>query len=102
MPKVDSKGRIVLPQELRDRLDITPGTEVEVREEDGKMVLQPEADPDQVIERLERLVEETASRSEKATPPDDIDPVARKHRDAVRRGARDDGGENSGQDGTDE
>lgn len=96
MPRVDSKGRVVLPRELRDRLDITPGTEVEVREEDGKMVLRPETDPAQVIERLERLVEETAS-PEETTPPEDVDPVARKHRDAVRRGAEAEGDE----DGTD-
>ncbi|MYL18100.1 AbrB/MazE/SpoVT family DNA-binding domain-containing protein [Halorubrum terrestre] len=29
MTKVDSKGLIVLPQEVRDRLGITPGTEVQ-------------------------------------------------------------------------
>lgn len=102
MPKVDSKGRVVLPRELRDRLDITPGTEIEVHEENGKMVLRPETNPGQVIERLERLVEETASRREEMTPIDDIDPAARKHRDAVRRGARETDDENSDEEITDE
>jgi len=31
--RVDSKGRIVLPKEMREGFEITPGTEVEIREE---------------------------------------------------------------------
>jgi len=90
MTKVDSKGRIVLPQELRERLGITPGTEVEVHEEGGKAVVEPEDNPEQIIERMEQLVAETASEQAETTPLDDeIDPIARKHRDAVRRGAGD-------------
>ena len=42
MTTVDSKGRIVLPKEIRERLGITPGTEVEVHEEKGKAVVEPE------------------------------------------------------------
>ncbi|TKX74317.1 AbrB/MazE/SpoVT family DNA-binding domain-containing protein [Halorubrum sp. GN11_10-6_MGM] len=90
MPKVDAKGRVVLPQAIRDRLDIAPGTEVEVREEDGEVVIRPEDDPDRIVERLERLVEETASRPEATAPlgdEGDPDPIARRHRDAIRRGA---------------
>jgi AbrB family looped-hinge helix DNA binding protein len=86
MVKVDSKGRIVLPQDVRERLDITPGTEVDVREEDGKAVVEPEDDPEQVIERMEQLIQEAATNSEETTPLD-TDPVAKKHREAVRRGA---------------
>lgn len=88
MPTVDSKGRIVLPRELRERLGLTPGAEVEVHEDDGRAVVEPEDDPEQIIERMERLVAETATSGEETTPLDEkIDPVARKHRDAVRRGA---------------
>ena len=93
MARVDSKGRIVLPQEVRERLGITPGTEVEVREEDGKAVVEPEDDPERIIERMERLVAETSPEGEETTPLDDVDPVARKHRDVVRRGAERDGDE---------
>lgn len=89
MSKVDSKGRIVLPKEVRERLDITPGTEVEVREEDGKAVVEPETDPDEILDRMERLVAETSADRGEATPSEDAaDPVARKHRAAVRRGAK--------------
>lgn len=87
MARVDSKGRIVLPQEVRERLGITPGTEVEVREVDGKAVVKPEDDPDQIIDRMEQLVAETTSMRGTTPIDDGANPVARKHRDAVRRGA---------------
>jgi len=88
MTKVDSKGRIVLPQEVRERLGITPGTEVDVREEDGKAVVKPEDSPDEVLERMEQLVEEASSNREETTPlPEGAEPIAQKHRDAVQRGA---------------
>ncbi|TKX72467.1 AbrB/MazE/SpoVT family DNA-binding domain-containing protein [Halorubrum sp. GN11GM_10-3_MGM] len=88
MTKVDSKGRIVLPQEVRERLGITPGTEVDVREEDGKAVVKPEASPDEILERMEQLVEEAASNREETTPlSEGAEPIAQKHRDAVQRGA---------------
>ncbi len=88
MATVDSKGRIVLPKEIRERLGITPGTEIEIHEEDGKAVVEPEDAPEQIIERMERLVEETSSERRETTPLDGgADPIARKHRDAVRSGA---------------
>ena len=89
MPTVDSKGRIVLPKDLRERLGITPGTEVEVRTEDGKVVVEPETDPEAIIDRMDQLVADTAPGREATTPLDDVDPLAQKHRDAVRRGAKD-------------
>lgn len=88
MAKVDSKGRIVLPQELRERLGITPGAEVEIREEDGTAVVEPEDDPQQIMDRMEQLVAEAASkRGETASLDAEADPLTQKHRDAVRRGA---------------
>jgi len=88
MVTVDSKGRIVLPQEVRERLGLTSGTEVDVREEGGKVVVDPEDDPEAILERMDRLVEETASNGGETTPLDgDTSPIAGKHRDAVRRGA---------------
>jgi len=93
MVTVDSKGRIVLPQEVRERLGITPGTEVEVHEEGGKAVVEPEATPEQIIERMEQLVSETAPEHGETSPRDEPDPIARKHRDAVRRGAKTDSDE---------
>jgi len=89
MVKVDPKGRIPLPEGIRDRLGLTPGTEVEVHEEDGKVVIEPADCPEEIIERLEELVEETASeRGERSPLEDGSGPMAQKHRDAVRSGDR--------------
>lgn len=88
MVKVDSKGRIVLPQEVRERLGLTPGTGVEVHEEEGRAVVEPEDDPAQIIERMEQLVQETSSERGETTPLEaGIDPIAQRHRDTVRSGA---------------
>lgn len=56
MMKVDQKGRIPLPAEIRNRLRLTPGTEVEVYEGDRKAVIEPADCPEEIIERLEELV----------------------------------------------
>jgi AbrB family looped-hinge helix DNA binding protein len=91
MAKVDSKGRIVLPKEVRERLGITPGTEVDINEEDGKAIVEPEDNPEQVIERMERLIAETSSEPGETKPLDEgPDPIARKHRDAIQKGAEED------------
>jgi len=88
MTKVDSKGRIVLPQEVREQLGITPGTEVEVREEDGKAVIEPEDDPDEILSRMEKLVKQASPEPEERVPmPVNRDPIADKHRETVRTGA---------------
>lgn len=85
---IDSKRRVVLPERVRERLGIEPGSEVEIREEGGKAVVEPEDDPEDVLDRMEELIAETSPASEDPTPPNtDIDPVAAEHRDAVRRGA---------------
>ncbi len=88
VPTVDSKGRIVLPQDVRERLGITPGTEVVVHEEDGKAVVKPEDCPEEILERMEQLIADASLNRGETTPlSDGADPIAEKHRDAVRRGA---------------
>jgi AbrB family looped-hinge helix DNA binding protein len=87
MPKVDSKGRVVLPQELRERLDIGPGEEVEIHEEDGRLVVEPERDSEEIIDRMEELVAGISGRE--PTPYDELDPQARDHVDTIRRQAED-------------
>lgn len=87
MVKVDSKGRIVLPQRVRERLGIVPGAEVDIRAEDGRAVVEPERDPEGIIERMETLIEDAAADR---TPrsDDDLDVYARDHADTIRRQAR--------------
>lgn len=93
MAKVDAKGRIVLPKEIRERLGLTPGEEVDIHEEDGKAVVEPEDTPEQVIERMERLITETSPGEEMRPLAEGTDPIAKKHRDAVRSGAEKSGDE---------
>jgi len=88
MIKVDSKGRIVLPKGIRERLGITPGTEVDIHEKDGKAIVEPEDDPEQIIDRMEQLIAEASSKRGTRKPLDEgADPIVKKHMDAIRRGA---------------
>jgi AbrB family looped-hinge helix DNA binding protein len=77
---------VVLPKSLRERLGLDPGTEVEVVEEDGKVVVRPERSPEDVIGELERLVED-ASANRESRSADEFDAYAQKHAEAIRRGA---------------
>ena len=71
MATVDSKGRIVIPQEIRDSQGLILGTEVTIRVGDGTVIVEHETDPELIIERMERLVEETAANRGETTPLDD-------------------------------
>lgn len=82
MVTVDSKGRIVLPKEVRERLGIDPGTEVEVREEEGKAVVEPEDDPGEIVRRMKQLISEASA--DRDAPVEDMHPVARDHAETIR------------------
>lgn len=86
--KVDSKGRVTVPKELRERFGLDPGTEVEVREEEGRVVIEPERDPEDIIAELERRIEEPYER---AQPVDELGPIASHHLEVIRRQANRDG-----------
>lgn len=88
MTTVDTKGRVTLPKEVREDLGLEPGTEVEIRDEGGRVVIEPERDPEDVIAELERRIEEPYGL---ASPVDEPDPIAADHLDAIRRGANRDG-----------
>jgi AbrB family looped-hinge helix DNA binding protein len=86
--RVDSKGRIVLPKDLREQLGISAGTEVEVRKEGGKAVIEPEPSPESFVEELTDLIStEATNRDGDRTPYEEMHPTAQAHADAVRRGA---------------
>jgi len=94
MPTVDSEGRVVLPREVLERLGITPGSEMEIREEDGQVVIEPEDDPDEIVADLEGLIEAATAERDR-TSDDDLDAQSRDHVDTIRRRASesDDGDE---------
>jgi AbrB family looped-hinge helix DNA binding protein len=41
MVEVDLDGRVTIPDDIRDQLKMTPGTEVEVRVENGRVIIEP-------------------------------------------------------------
>ena len=86
MVTVDSKGRIVLPQEIRNRLGIRTGVEVEVRADDGRIVIEPEEDPDRIIEDLERRITEASSGRRRPTDAT-LDVESRRHVESIQRQA---------------
>jgi AbrB family looped-hinge helix DNA binding protein len=88
MATVDTKGRVTLPKEVREDLGLEPGTEVEIHDENGRIVIEPERDPEDTIMELERRIEEPY---ELAPRVDEPDPIAADHLDAIRRGANRDG-----------
>jgi len=86
MAKVDSKGRIVLPKSVREKLDITPGTEVTIHEDDGKAVVDPEPAPEEILDRMDDLIADIDADPE-PTPPKELDPHSKSHLDAIQRQA---------------
>jgi len=98
MVTVDSKGRIVLPSEIREQIGLRPGNEVEVRAESGRVVVEPEDTPERIVTDLERMIDEAATnrerRHERGVGAEneegqsilDDDPIAAKQRAIIRRG----------------
>lgn len=100
MVRVDSKGRIVIPSEVRERLGLRPGSEVAVSAEDDRVILEPEDEPERVVRELEALIDEAAANRERRRRAGehegsglglDDDPIAAEQREIVRRGATRDG-----------
>lgn len=42
---IDAAGRVVIPKDLRERLGLTGGQEIEVNERDGLIEIEPAATP---------------------------------------------------------
>lgn len=95
MVTVDSKGRIVIPAEVRDRLGLRPGSEVAVSAEDDRVIVEPEDSPEQVMDDLERLIEAAAANRDDRRDGAaegmglalDDDTIAATQREIIRRGA---------------
>lgn len=50
--KVGPKGQVVVPQEFREKMNITPGSPVLFKEEGGRLYLEKAEDPVKVFERI--------------------------------------------------
>lgn len=54
--KVSEKGQITVPKPVRERLGIRPGDELDVIDEDGRIVLS-KADPDDPVAAVYGIIE---------------------------------------------
>jgi len=66
--KVSSKGQVVIPKEIRERLGIRPGTILNVKVEGKKIILEPTSEPPDIFvelgERSEEILQELRRESE--------------------------------------
>lgn len=53
---IDAAGRVVIPKSIRDRLGLTGGQKIEVRERDGAIEIEPSATPMRLEQRDGHLV----------------------------------------------
>lgn len=68
---VDKAGRIVIPKALRDRLRLSPGTELDAEIEENRLVATPVGGPEVVlIEENGRLVAATTQTTAPMTQED--------------------------------
>ncbi len=50
--EIDDRGRITIPKEERERLGLTPGMRVLIREKDGALIIKRFISPDKFISEL--------------------------------------------------
>lgn len=70
--RIDHKGRVTIPKEIRDRLDIEPGESVKIELDGGDIVIRRDIDRSDTVETLEGCINEDSRRSsaEDLTPED--------------------------------
>lgn len=76
--KLSSKGQLVIPKEIRQALNLEPGTEFEIEVVEGQIVLKPLVDKDEVrriVAEMRRLVDGV----------DLVDDIEAEHRREIER-----------------
>lgn len=64
---IDSKGRVAIPKQLRESLDLREGTKVKLLLEEGKIVIMKPVAPEEFIREMEGFIKE-GSPIQKANP----------------------------------
>lgn len=101
--RIDAEGRIQLPPEVREKLGLEVGQQVELTTEDGTLVVRTaretgeseDANVEALIERIDRLTAEAVANRERRTEREDSDATedglddshARRHRRAIEQRA---------------
>ena len=84
--RFNSEGRIRIPEDIRDSLDLTPGTEVTIRQADDTVVVEPGPSLERILDRLETLIDGISADPE-PIPRSELDAQSRSHLAAIQRGA---------------
>lgn len=53
---IDAAGRVIVPKALREQLGLSPGRELDIRERDGVLVIEPMPTPVTLVRRGKRVV----------------------------------------------
>ena len=72
--RIDEKGRITIPKELRKRLGIEPGDRVSIDVRNEEIVVKPAISRTRAIALLEGCITEATTRKD-ATEIDPMDPL---------------------------
>lgn len=70
--RVDEKGRVTIPQAIRESLHIDPGEEVEVELDDGQIVIRPRISREEFADELRGSINEE-TRAEDAAQMDPLE-----------------------------
>ncbi|QLH77008.1 AbrB/MazE/SpoVT family DNA-binding domain-containing protein [Halosimplex rubrum] len=71
--RVDEKGRVTIPQSIRDALHIDPGEEVAVELVDDRIVIRNSVSRERLVERLEGCITaETRAEDADRIDPEDL------------------------------
>ncbi len=54
--EIDNRGRITIPKEERERLGLTPGKKVLIREKDGALIIKRFISPEKFISELKGCI----------------------------------------------
>jgi len=68
--RVDEKGRVTIPQAIRESLQIDAGEEVAIEVEEGRIVISPQISRADLVETLDGCINERT----RAADADDLDP----------------------------
>jgi AbrB family looped-hinge helix DNA binding protein len=71
--RVDEKGRVTIPQSIRESLGIEPGEEVTFALDDGTVVIRPRVSREEFVETMAGVVNDrTRKEGAAATDPEEM------------------------------
>lgn len=72
---IDEKGRIQIPEKIREELYLKPGEELEIKKEGKKIMLLPLISPEEFVKRMEGKIKS----GNKTITPEEIKSIWKMH-----------------------